>query len=337
MMAVMSVVLMFGTTGTAMADRTLQVLTWGGTIEEAQKKSFFNDFEQEYGIDIQTRALGDSMLGKIRTEAESNSDNKIDMVDFAGGARKIGCDSGILVHLEDHFDPDNYIDGAIKPCGVAHLVYAHGLVTRPSKTEIDSAKDFFDPDIPGDRGLKRHPRNTLELALLGAGIPKDKIYDALRTEEGVDLAFDTMDKIKDRIKWWSYSSQTTNLLMSGSVVATTSITPVIKTLKEEEGVTDVKVHWNSHVRGMAYFSVPKASDNIEDAIELVRYATGPKNNNLVKYTGYSPVPKDQPIRSRDFPNHPDNREHGISQNEEFWGNNQDRLTERFQSWLVDDD
>lgn len=318
----------------AQAQDSLHVLTWGGSYEEAQHKAFFNDFEKEYNTEINTTPIGDSILGKIRAEAESNSDNKVDVVDISAGARVIGCETGLLVHIEDLFDPNDYIEGAIQPCGIANSVWSLGVVSRPSQTKINSAEDFFNPDIPGNRALKKHPRTTLELALLGAGVPKDEIYDRLRTEEGVQLAFDTMDKIKDRIKWWSFSSQASNLLMSDNVVATTVYTPRIVYLQEEEGAEDVKIHWNSHVRGMGYFSIPKASDNKELAIKLVKYATGPKNNDLVKFTGHSPIRSDQPELSKDYATHPENAKQAIVQSDEFWGNNEDRLVERFQNWLA---
>lgn len=314
---------------------TLDMLTWGGSYEEAQNKAFFNDFEKEYNVDLQSRAMGDSILGRIRAESEHPGGERIDLVDISAGALAIGCDENLLLPIhEEYQNADGYIDGAIKPCGVANSIWAVGVVSRPTETEIDSAEDFFDPSIEGARGLKRHPRTTLELALLGAGVPKDEIYDVLRTEEGIQLAFDTLDKIKDRIKWWQYSSQASNLLMSGNVVATTVYTARMVHLKKFEGADNFKIHWNSHVRGYGYFAIPKHTDNQELAKELVKYATGPKNNGLSKYSGHSSVRKDQPNTiTDDYPTHEDNMDKAIVQSDVFWSNHQDQLTERFNSWL----
>src|SRR3712207_9585689 len=63
--------------------------------------------------------------------------------------------------------------------------------------------DLFDTrKFPGRRGLRKDPSETLEVALLGDGVPPENLYPL-----DVDRALNKLDTIKDRIVWWETGTQ----------------------------------------------------------------------------------------------------------------------------------
>jgi len=50
--------------------------------------------------------------------------------------------------------------------------------------------------------MRKTPRNNLEWALMADGVPADGVYAELRTDDGVDRAFDKLETIRDNIRWW---------------------------------------------------------------------------------------------------------------------------------------
>lgn len=316
-------------------NNELQILTWGGKYYEAQEKAFLDSFEEEYNVDISNQSLGESVISRLRAENERPNNTRIDVADVTAGGRISACDEGLLepIHEDDRFqDVDGYQEGAVKECGVATSNWS--VTISSTNSEIDSAEDFFNPDIEGNRGLKKTPRATLEFALLGAGVPKDEVYDKLRTEEGIELAFDTLDKIKDRIKWWDYSSGASQMLMAGDVVATTSYTSRMVYLKRFEDKDRHEIYWDDHLQGYGYFVVPATSDNKDLAKDLIRYATSEKNVDMWKYTGTASMRTELPEDvTDDYTGLPEHKEKALMQDEQFWADYNDELTERFNNWM----
>lgn len=314
-------------------NEPLQILTWGGKYEEAQQKAFFKPFEEDYNTEIISQSLGESVISRLKAEVrQPPSKNRIDFADVTADARITACDENILVRIEDKVDKSDYPEGTVKPCGIANSKWS--ITISSTNPDIQTAEDFFDPSIPGDRGLKKTPRATLEFALMGAGIPKDEIYDKLKTEEGIKLAFETLNKIKDRIKWWEYSAQASNLLMSGGVEATTSYSSRMIYLKRFEDEDRHTIHWEDHIQGYGYFVIPKTSDNKDLALELMEYSTGPKNLDIWNYTGTSSMRNEIPKNATEnYAGLSNIEEKALMQNEQFWGDYGDDLTERFNNWL----
>lgn len=305
----------------------------GGSYTDAQEKAYIKPFSQKYNIDY-TISSTSSNLAEIQTQAMSNSPGTIDVISMTAGQSTRACNQGLLHRF--NVDRSQYIKGAVAECAIASTIYSTVIVTRPSKTSIRNAQDFFDPSIPGQRGLKRKAKSTLELALMGAGVPKDQIYQKLKTEKGIQMAFEQLNKIKDRIIWWEYGAQASQLLASGQVVAAAAYNGRIGYLAEEEGFTDTNILWDTQIMNFVWFTVPKKAPNKENAIRFVKFATShPHNGYISKYIPYSPVTKQQPKSlTKYYSTHPDNIDKGIKNNGQFWVNNRSRLEERFSNWLA---
>ena len=144
-------------------------------------------------------------------------------VELADGVR--GCEEGLFEPLDPATLPpgpngepaaQDYFPGMITECGANQLfystVYAYNA-KRLSGAKPTTIEDFFDLErFPGRRGMRRSPVANLELALLGDGVPIDKVYAVLDTKDGIDRAFRKLDTIKDEIVWWEAGAQPPQML-----------------------------------------------------------------------------------------------------------------------------
>jgi len=313
------------------ATDSLIVYTWGGAYEQAQRETAFKPFSREFGIPIVT-ATANNLLAKVKAETEQGR-SSLDIADMNVAQAINGCDEGLLRRVGRLFNPDDYVPGAVFPCGVAQNIWAQAIIVRPDETSIRSAKDFFDPSIPGKRGLRKWPRVTLEMALLGAGVPKDHIYDVLKTDAGLQLAFDTIRGIKDRIIWWGLGAQSAKLIANREVVASTGFTGRILNLRKNEGLRDTKILWNAHERGFSVWTIPKNNPHPKLALQLLRFATGPRNLRMNDVSAYASVRAHQANTNPDLPTYPANMRQGIAEDGEFWAEYGPEISRKFSAFL----
>ena len=116
--------------------------------------------------------------------------------------------------------------GALTECGVGTLfystIYAYNLKQFPG-AKPSTIGDFFDLEkFPGRRGMRRTPHVNLEFALMADGVPLQRVYAVLDTQEGLDRAFRKLDSIKDHIVWWEAGAQPPQMLADGEVAMTTA-------------------------------------------------------------------------------------------------------------------
>lgn len=316
----------------AQAEEPINMLLSGGSYTEAQQAAYIDPWTEESDESYTSMTVG-SELAKIRAEQIAGNPT-VDVAAMNGNEVIMGCEQGLLEPL-DFLDAEDYVEGALLECGVGADVYATVVATRPSKTIISSAEDFFDPSIPGRRGLKRSPTLTLELALMGAGVPQDEIYEVLGTEKGIGLAFETLDRIKDRIVWWEAGAQPPQLLADGEVVATTAYSGRIVNLRKDEGFEDSELLWSTQIMGFTFFAIPANAPHMERARKAVSYFTGPQNAAFADYMPYSPTTTvGEPNLTPDYPTWPANAEVGLVLDDEFWTNHSDALGRRFTAWLA---
>jgi len=119
--------------------------------------------------------------------------------------------------------------------------------TENNATAPDSIDDFFNTaDFPGKRGLRKSAKATLEMALMGDGVPASEVYDLLETDEGVDRAFAVLDRIKDDIVWWEAGAQPPQLLADGEVTMSTAYNGRIFNAAVGEG-QPLEVMWDGQI------------------------------------------------------------------------------------------
>jgi len=208
-----------------------------------------------------------------------------------------------------------------------------------------SIKDFFDiKKFPGRRSLPKRPQYTLELALLSDGVATDNVYPSLETEEGLQRAFSALNKLKDRIVWWSKGSEPFAHLNDKTAVMATAFNGRIFT-EVATNRTPLEIIWDGQIYDTVFWSVPKSSQNKKKAIQFIKFATSPTQmaQQSMLYP-YGPLRKSAiplvgkhtkaDIRlNRFLPTHPDNLKNALRFDSRWWEQHEKNIEEKFENWL----
>ncbi len=237
---------------------------------------------------------------------------------------------------------DKFLDSAVNDCGVGAIVWSTAIAYDGDKLK-DGPKswaDFWDvKKFPGKRSLRKGPKYTLEFALLADGVSKDKVYEVLATDEGVERAFKKLDELKPNIVWWESGAQPLQFLASGEVAMTSAYNGRITGINRTEG-KNFKVVWPGSIYAVDSWVVLKDAANKDAAQDFIAFASLPENQSkLPKYVAYglpnkaaaAEVPADL---AKDLPTNPENMTEAISLNTDFWIDNAETLTQRFNAWLA---
>jgi putative spermidine/putrescine transport system substrate-binding protein len=336
------VLVMAGGLGGAEA-RDLTVVSWGGTYQDAQKVIFFEPFRKEKGVPLVEDSWNGG-IGALRAKAEGAS--VWDVVQVEADELVLGCEEGILEPLdwERIGGKDSFLPSAVHDCGVGSIVWSTVLAYDGARLGDNGPKswaDFFDTaKFPGKRALRRGPRQALEFALLGDGVPQDQIYTMLATDAGIKRAFRKLGTIKGDLVWWEAGAQPPQLLASGEVVMTSVYNGRIAGANRTEG-KDFRIAWDA---GFVYqvdsWVILANSPMKEEAYGLISFLTESKRQAMLpEYIAYGPTRKDavplvDPKYLPELPTSPGNIEAGLSFDTDFWVDRIEQLNERFNAWVA---
>lgn len=323
--------------------RDLTVVSWGGAYQDAQKDVYFAPFTEATGIAL-TEDSWNGGIGALRAKAEGPA--SWDVVQVETDELVLGCEEGVIVPIdwEAVGGEDSFLPAAVHECGVGTIVWATVLAydaDRFPDNPPSSWEDFFDTEAyPGTRALRSGPRQALEFALMGDGVPIDEVYDVLGTPEGVERAFAKLDSIRDDLIFWDAGAQPPQLLASGEVVMTSAYNGRVTAANDDEG-RNFKIAWEAgYVYQIDSWVIPANSDKQEEALQFIAFASDPENQkNLPPYIPYGPTHKDaaalvDPEVLPDIPSAPQNLETGLFFDDVFWVDNVERLNERFAAWAA---
>lgn len=323
--------------------RDLTVTAWGGVGQEAQRAAFFDTYTKATG----KKVLEDQnpLLSKVRSMIESGNITW-DIIDHESAEIALGCEEGLFEEIDwSGIDRSKYVDGIHSDCGYA--IYTAGNVLaydgdRFPENPPKSWADFFDTEkFPGKRGLWNTPKGALEVALVADGVPITEVYQVLRTDEGVDRAFAKLESIKSDILLWSSGAEFLSRLASGEYVMTYAWNGRIATTNESDN-KNFKIAWDA---GFTYvtdqYAILKGSPNKDAAMDFIRFIHAhPENQaiytNRTYYSSTSFASLDHVTDSvkENLPLIPERLAHGVPIDDEFWIENLDSLSERFNTLLA---
>ncbi|MBL8582531.1 MAG: ABC transporter substrate-binding protein [Rhizobiaceae bacterium] len=323
--------------------RDLTVVAWGGVGQDAQRAAYFEPYAKATGKAV----LEDQnpLLAKIRSMVESGNVTW-DLVDQESAEAVIGCEEGLFEKIDwTQIDRGKYADNVHSDCGYGFYTAGNILAydgDRFPDNPPASWQDFFDTaKYPGKRGLWNTPKGALEVALMGDGVPVADVYKVLRTPEGVDRAFAKLDSIKGDILLWASGAEFLSRLASGEYVMTYAWNGRIATANASDK-KNFKIVWPA---GYTYvtdqLAIVKGSPNAQQAMEYIKFIdehpelqaeytnrTFYSSTSLASLDHLSPEVKDQ------LPLIPDRLQYGVPVDDEFWVENLDSLTERFNTWAA---
>lgn len=320
----------------------LKVVSWGGALQEAQAKVFFDGFARETG----TTVTQDSWSGELaKLKAMVDSGNVVwDVVDMDPQTAAAACEQGLLERIgeDETYKGAGLVAGALTDCAVGTSTYATILAFQKDAfpTAPTSLVDIFDTEtFPGKRSFRKSPVDTLEIALLADGVKPEDVYSTLETPDGVDRAFRKLDTIKGDIVWWEAGAQPAQLLKSGEVKMALAWNGRIADANTKENA-DLGIAWANQIRGFDMWVIPVGVKDIKLAKDFVAYTIKPEvNAELSKHIAYGPTVEaasamvDKAILDT-LPSAPSNSDGALAQDGAFWGANGEALNARFASWVA---
>lgn len=322
--------------------RDFTVTSWGGNYQDAQREIYFEPYKEETGNPL-LEDVWNGGVGAIRAKVEGGASDW-DVVQVETEELVIGCEEGLyeLLDWDELGLSGQLIPGAEHECGAGTIVWSTALAYDGDRLDDgpEGWEDFWDLEaFPGKRGLRRGPQYALEFALQADGVPVDEVYDVLASDEGVDRAFAKLDEIKDEIVWWEAGAQPLQLLAAGEVVMTSAYNGRVTGANKTDG-RNFKVVFPGSLYSIDYWVILTGSPHVEQAHEFIKFASEPERQALLpNYVAYGVTHVDaadsiSEADLPDLPTAPDNLAVTAQLDTEFWVDNIERLTERFNSWIA---
>jgi putative spermidine/putrescine transport system substrate-binding protein len=281
-----------------------------------------------------------------------------DLVDMLPADALIACAEGLIEPIDhdkvlkaapDGTPPSkDFIKGSLDECFVPEIVYSNIVAFNtemfPKDHQPSSMADVFNiKEFPGKRSLQKKPINNLEWALVADGVAPEDVYKVLSTEEGIQRAFAQLDKIKSDTIWWEEGAQPPQLLADKEVAFASAYNGRIFNAAVNED-QPFKIIWDAQVFELDGWVVPvgkmdKVKDYLAFATDTQRLA------DQAKYISYGPARKSSAelvgkLAGTDIdmkphmPTYGPNFKTAIPKDNEFWADNGDELSLRFNAWLA---
>jgi putative spermidine/putrescine transport system substrate-binding protein len=320
--------------------RELTVVGWGGSSQAAHRAAYWTSFSKETGVKLK-EDVWNGGIGVLRAKSKGGHSDW-DVIQVEVEELILGCEEGVFERLDWQAmgGRDRFLPIAVSDCGVGAMVWSElfGYDADRLKVGPTSWADFWDlQKFPGKRGMRKTPKYTLEAALMADGVAPGDVYKVLSTPAGVDRAFRKLDQIKPQVIWWSSVAQVPDLLASGEV-AMSMATPGRLLLANRDEHRNFRPVWNGNIYAVDFWAVLKNSPHKADAMRLVKYMSDADHEMLLpRYipTGLSnkeAIARIDPALTKDTPSNPENMTHAVALDADFWVENNDQLTQRFNAW-----
>lgn len=316
------------------------VISYGGALQEAQRKAYFEPFQRLSGIKVNEGEGPD--VAKVKA-----------MVDTGNVQWDIGeFDRADVINLEkkgEYWEPIDYslvdtanIDATFRyKFSLDMLPYAQTYAYRTDvfKGQVPASwADFWDTTtFPGPRTMSGGSGGLvpdLEAALMAAGVPRDKVYPI-----DIDKAYASLSKIKRSVvKWWEAGAIPAQMLNDKEVVLAEAWNGRIAAIQAKGA--PVAVGWHDGLLRTDAWAVPKGSPNRENAMKFIAFITLPisqaRLSMLIPYGFVNNKAVDHMPKERIdiLPTSPDIKPQLLVYNSQWWADNRDKVLEKWNTWIL---
>jgi len=320
--------------------RDLTIASFGGAWQDALREALFRPFQSRTGA----RLLEETREGGIdELRARTGTGHSWDVAQVEGDELLIGAAQGLFAPIDwdalgvaDQLDPD-----AVNPFGLGAMRVALVLGYNPGATpqDVTGWADLFDlARIPGPRALRRSARGTLEIALLGDGVPPDAVYPMLATEAGADRAFYRLAKIRGEVMWWDHGSLPGQWLARREVALAAALNGRIAAAGRAADLP-LEMVWNQALVAMEYWALPRTGSAPRRTSAFLRVAA----EAGVQAALATRVPFTPTARGATALLPPDvlarlpsaHASQAMALDDSFWAKDAGRLEHRFETWLAE--
>ena len=318
--------------------KSLTIVSWGGSFQEAQRKAFFEPFAKEFGINVVEDSPSDQAKIKAMVKTKNVTWDVVDLGSYyPDNIGRMGFLEPIDYSIVDKTDllekfAAEYHVGTITYSTI--LAYRSDVFKKPNVPT--STADFWNVEkFPGRRSLYDDPMANLTYAMVALGYPYDQVYPL--TEEKLDKAFKKLDEVKPHVTvWWTAGAQPAQLLTDKEVVMASAWNGRIEVVKRT-GVP-LEIVWNGAALQGDSWVIPKGTPNKELAMLYIAWASLPENNwRTAKYISYGAINKKSfPLVTGDYKGCLPSDFNAVQVHTDFawWSNNYSRIQERWLEWKL---
>lgn len=319
---------------------TVRYCSFGGALQEAQRKAYLKPFEELSGIKVVESEGPDA--AKVKAMVDTGN-IEWDIYEDDGGSVLN------LLKKGDYYEPINYslfdadnIDTSAKQKFFFNMLpYAQIIAYRKDafggKAPQD-VKDLWNTEaFPGPRSMQSGGGGLnadLELAAMAAGASPDKLYPI-----DLDKAFASLAKIKPSVvKWWEAGALPAQLLSDDEVVMATAWNGRIDAIQRNGA--PVEIIWKNQLLRNDVWAIPKGAPNRENAQKLGAFITmAAPQARLSMLIPYGFVNKKAealipPDRLKVLPTFSEHRSELIDFDTKWWADNYDAITERWNKFIL---
>lgn len=329
------------------SSKTVAVVSWGGSYQEAQRKAFFQPFEKATGIHV-IEGVG-PQIEKTRAAVQSGHPG-FDLASTNQAFNLIGIDQNLWLPIDyGYFDKK---DLAAIPAefrqkyGVGTIVYDEGLAFSTKAfpaagVQPNSWQDAWNvTKFPGKRAFPWCDVTTYplpEAALLADGVPPQKLYEILSAAGGIDRALRKLKELAPHIVWWHDIAQAGQMLTSGDAVMSMAPSNRVQTLIDQGA--PLQIVWNQNRYTFDVWYVLRGAPDADNAMRFIAFASRPEQQaEMAKLGGYGPtnplaLPLIDPSVARTLPTYPDHLKVAFQKNESWWRQNRQKWVEACTSAL----
>lgn len=314
----------------------LVIASGGGKLDEAYKKAYWDTFTAKHGIKIVTTEYAG--LAKVQSMVEANNVD-IDVLNIDAAEAPVAGKKGWLEKLDWSLtDRSKVLPVAARDdhvyAEVAAKVLAWHKDSFPGEKAPKGWVDVWDMEkFPGKRSFWKQAFQTMDIAVLGSGVAKEKLYPL-----DADAALASLDKIRASILWWDSGAQGAQMLIDGDSDLGSAWSGRVYQPKIEGAGVDYTLNDALFVAGA--WAIVKGAKNLKWSQEFVAHTLDPKNQAIYAETiAYGPVVPEAlkllpPERLAVLPSSEENFKKGIFQDFDFWAEHGDGIIKKFNDWLT---
>ena len=339
-MAAAGILAVWGHSAPATAqEKVVYINSSGGVLDDINRKVHWDPFTQATGI----RVVGSAPVDVAKLKAMVTSGNvewdvtEIDDGDFPRAAKE-----GLLAKLDlskiptGELPKDAYNDYGVwdGPYSTV-LVWNTNLWPMSGKHPTTLMDLWNQKDFPGPRCLWKEANDNLELGVMHAGVPRDKVFPINQ-----DLAYKELDTLKkDVAVWWTSGAQSVQVIVNRDCVMGTAWNgrPYQLIVKDK---APLGVAWQDAILRTSWWVIPKGAKHYDNALKLIAWMQDANRQaEQAKLSGYAGGNKGVaallPENVRDYlATSPQHLAETLVVDDSWWEANGAAAEKRFTGWVI---
>ena len=314
----------------------LVIVSYGGTYQRAQRKAFFEPFEKKYHVRVRERTWNGA-LPELKARVKSGHPGW-DVVAVEDYMVPHGAAQNLYERIDYSRVPRaELMPQAISDYGVAICFWSTVLAYNTNSFQAGARpadwKQFWNvKDFAGTRSLRDDPVGNLEIALLAAGTPRDKMYPL-----DIDAAFRSLDRIRPFIKvWWKAGAQPARLLGSGRLAMASAWNG--RVFDAGRAGKPEAMSWKAGLISSDWWVIPRGASHPRLAQQFIAFASSAQpQSKFPTYIPYGPVNRKAialipPGILKNLPTAPENVSKQVFKDPVWWSKHHDEVLKRWNAW-----